>query len=177
VVHDGTTDVDLVPALTDWCRLATSQLRLDLTPLAARGSWAGQQPFAVRTRAGQESVGRPGGFVLALTRARLRPTRAAAFWRATGSPAAAANRADGLLATFGIGEAPIGWQGTVSVWRSPSDLVEFAYRHPAHRRVIEETAARRWYAEELFARFAVTDVRGDRDLIGWTEGERTEQGA
>ena len=45
----------------------------------------------------------------------------------------AAAGAPGLLAAFGIGEAPIGWQGTVSLWRSAGDLVEFAYRHPDHR--------------------------------------------
>jgi hypothetical protein len=108
--------------------------------------------------------------VLALTRARLRPSRAAGFWRAIGPPAAGLRGATGLLAGFGIGEAPLGWQGTVSVWRSWGDLVEFAYRHPAHRKVIEATPAQRWYAEELFARFAVVRVSGDRDVIGWKHG-------
>ena len=55
--------------------------------------------------------------MLALTRARLRPSRARSFWRAVPPVAAGAADAPGLLAAFGIGEAPIGWQGTVSVWR------------------------------------------------------------
>ena len=29
------------------------------------------------------------------------------------------------------------------------------------------TPERRWYAEELFARLAVLDVTGDREVIGW----------
>ena len=91
-----------------------------------------------------------------------------AFWRAIGDVAPAVHRAPGLLATFGIGEAPIGWQGTVSLWRDARDLVEFAYRHPDHRQAIEQTPTRCWYAEELFARFAVLDVTGDRTVIGWT---------
>jgi hypothetical protein len=81
---------------------------------------------------------------------------------------------DGLLAAFGIGEAPIGWQGTVSVWRQPADLLRFAYRHPQHRRAIEHTATTGWYAEELFARFAVTEVVGDTGVIGWVRDQTRE---
>jgi hypothetical protein len=84
--------------------------------------------------------------------------------------AAATSDADGLLAAFGIGEAPIGWQGTVSLWRSRRDLVEFAYRQPDHRRVIERTPEVGWYAEELYARFAVDRVDGDPAVIGCAEG-------
>src|SRR5262245_31889738 len=143
-----------------WHELAVAHCRLDLVPLTSRGSWAGRAPF----RPGQPAGDTP---ILALTRARLRPSRAVAFWRALRSPARAVCQAHGLLAAFGIGEAPIGWQGTVSLWRTERDLVEFAYRHPDHRRVIDATLRRRWYAEELFARFAVVAVTGDRDVIGW----------
>lgn len=156
-------DLERIPAIRRWSDLATTRLRLDLTPLVVRGSWAGRQPFPPRPGAPTDTT------VLALTRARLRPSRAAAFWRAIGPPAVAVTGATGLLATFGIGEAPVGWQGTVSVWRGTRDLVEFAYRHPDHRRVMDETPTRRWYAEELFARFAVDEVDGDRGLVGWKE--------
>jgi hypothetical protein len=105
--------------------------------------------------------------MLALTRARLRPGQVPTFWRALRPAARAVMQAPGLLAAFGIGEAPIGWQGTVSLWRSERDLVEFAYQHPDHRRVVDETPVRQWYAEELFARFTVVAVSGDRDVIGW----------
>jgi hypothetical protein len=105
--------------------------------------------------------------VLALTRARLRPSRAIRFWRALDAPARAVDQAPGLLAAFGIGEAPLGWPGTVSLWRSTSDLVEFAYRQSEHRRVIDRSPTELWYAEELFARFAVVRVSGNRNVIGW----------
>ncbi|HKT01463.1 MAG TPA: monooxygenase [Rugosimonospora sp.] len=156
------------PDFPGWARIAAASCRLDLRPLASRGSWRGRQPFEVQDAA--EVRGRtdaPDGPVLALTRARLRPSRALSFWRAAGPVGAALAGRDGLLAAFGIGEAPIGWQGTVSVWREPADLVRFAYRHPEHRRAIERTATTGWYAEELFARFAVTGVVGDTGVIGW----------
>jgi hypothetical protein len=135
-------------------------LRLSLRPITSRGRWSGQEPFG--------GTGEPAdGLVLALTRARLRPSRAVRFWRALDAPARAVDQAPGLLAAFGIGEAPLGWPGTVSLWRSTSDLVEFAYRQSEHRQVIDRSPTELWYAEELFARFAVVRVSGNRNVIGW----------
>ena len=143
-----------------WDRIATSQAGLDLEPLISRGTWAGRSPFTPTGR-------RHDGMVLALTRARLRPSRALRFWRAVPAVSLEVHAAPGLLARFGVGEAPIGWQGTVSVWRGAADLTAFAYRQPEHRAAIARTPAARWYAEELFARFAVHDVSGDRSVLGW----------
>jgi len=156
----------VAPDLARWDRIAVARCRLDLAPLSSRGTWAGRAPFEVRS----EPV--HAGPVLALTRARLRPAKALTFWRAIGPVAAALDGAPGLLAAFGIGEAPVGWQGTVSVWRSSPDLIRFAYRHPQHRQAIARTGTANWYAEELFARFAVVDVHGDTEVIGWVEGRR-----
>lgn len=151
------------PVAAAWRRLASARIRLDLTPVTSRGRWSGVEPF------GRPSGGPVDGPVLALTRARLRPGRALRFWRAVPPVAAAVRRAPGLLARFGIGEAPIGWQGTVSMWRSATDLMRFAYRQPEHRAVVERTPDAGWYAEELFARFAVRKVNGDRAVLGWVE--------
>jgi hypothetical protein len=173
--RDQAADLETTQVGQAWRALSSSYCRIDLAPLATRGSWAGHDPF---TRSLDETSGKAAdGMVLAITRARLRPTRAIAFWRAIGEVAAAADQAPGLLATFGIGEGPVGWQGTVSLWRGASDLVEFAYRHPDHRKAIEQTPTRRWYAEELFARFAVLEVTGDRAVIGWNDREPDERGS
>jgi hypothetical protein len=159
-------------------RIAAAHCRLTLRPIAARGRWAGREPFAAPTRraagpaapSSMTATSRPAdddGPVLVLTRARLRPSRAVPFWRAIGPVAAALPHADGLLTAFGIGEAPIGFQGTVSVWAGGADVNAFAYRTAEHAAVVRATPERRWYAEELFARLAVLDVTGDREVIGW----------
>ncbi|GIJ77808.1 hypothetical protein SAMN05443287_11198 [Micromonospora phaseoli] len=154
-----------------WSGIARAGVRLDLRPLTSRGEWSGRRPF------GDPAGGRVAGPVLALTRARLRPARALTFWRAVPPVAAALHAAPGLLARFGVGEAPLGWQGTVSVWRDPADLVAFAYRHPEHRAAITRTPTERWYAEELFSRFEVRDVVGDRTVLGWvTDGGAPAKG-
>lgn len=143
--------------------------RVDLIPLHSRGRWSGRAPF------GDVAPGKAGGMVLALTRARLRPAKALTFWRAIPAVVRELDTAPGLLAGFGIGEAPIGFQGTVSVWRDATDLARFAYRQPEHRAVIARTPADRWYAEDLFARFAVRDLTGDRAVLGWREKGQDEQ--
>lgn len=156
---------DDTPVGRAWAGIARAAVRLDLRPLSSRGEWSRVRPF------GDPPGGRTDGMVLALTRARLRPTRMARFWKAVPPVAAALPDAPGLLARFGIGEAPIGWQGTVSVWRTAADLVGFAYRHPEHRAAISRTTTERWYAEDLFARFAVRAVVGDPTVLGWTAGD------
>jgi hypothetical protein len=166
VVWDGAAAAegfDGTPVARAWERIAEGRLRIDLRPLASRGKWSGTTPFG-------EPRGETRGPVLALTRARLRPRRAVTFWRAVPPVAAAVATAPGLLARFGVGEAPIGWQGTVSVWRNTADLTEFAYRHPEHRAAILRTPTEGWYAEDLFARFAVLGVMGDRRVVGWSDG-------
>jgi hypothetical protein len=69
-------------------------------------------------------------------------------------------RTDGLRLALGIGEAPIGLQGTFSLWDSPDALVGFAHRGAAHREAVRRTAQLGWYAEELFARFEVVELAG-----------------
>jgi len=167
-VWDDPARIARSAVLSRWDAAATGRARLDLRGIASRGTWVGHAPFDASPAADG------GGMVLALTRARLRPTRAATFWRAVPPVAASLRDAPGLLARFGIGEAPIGWQGTVSVWRRAADLVGFAYRQPEHRAVIVRTARAGWYAEELFARFAVRGVTGDREVLGWNETTRSE---
>ncbi|GIJ49868.1 hypothetical protein Val02_67540 [Virgisporangium aliadipatigenens] len=142
-------------------RLAAAHCRLLLDPLTSHGRWSGHEPF------GRPAKKPDGGPILVLTRARLRPTRAIPFWRAIGPVAATLRDAPGLLATLGVGEAPLGFQGTVSIWADAADVSRFAYRTAEHANVVAETQVRRWYAESLFARLAVLDVVGAREVLGW----------
>jgi hypothetical protein len=141
-------------------RIADAHVRLTLRPTVARGRWAGREPFTVSAATGDKPV-------LVLTRARLRLGRAPGFWRAIAPVAATVAQAEGLIAAFGFGEAPIGFQGTVSIWAGGRQVNAFAYRTAEHAEVVRTTAARRWYAEELFARLEVLEVTGEREVIGW----------
>jgi hypothetical protein len=148
-------------------RGAIASCTITLEPIASRGTWSGMSPFTPQS---PEDPGEPAPIAV-VTRARLRPARAVAFWRAIDPVARSLRGAEGLHCAFGVGEAPVGFQGTVSLWRSAADIVRFAYRRPEHVAVVERTARQGWYAEELFARFRVLGIDGDREVIGWRDGQ------
>jgi len=142
-----------------WSRLAHERLRVDLRPLASRGRWSGREPFGDPHPSRGPS--RPqDGPVASITRARIRTLKGPGFWRAVPPVSADLHEVEGLRLAVGIGEAPVGLQGTFSLWSDAAALNEFAHRRAAHTAVVARTAAEGWYAEELFARFAVLDVRG-----------------
>ncbi|WP_134768717.1 monooxygenase [Nocardioides sp. 1609] len=141
-----------------WEAAARERLRVRMVPLSSRGRWSRTEPFdPTGTTSADATRGTP---VAAITRARLRPARALSFWRAVPPVIDDLTAASGLRMAIGIGEAPIGLQGTFSLWDSSRHLVDFAYRSAAHRSAVERTEAAGWYAEELFARFAVLEVEG-----------------
>ncbi len=148
--------LDGSPVLRGWERDAVEACRLDLRPVAARGTWSGRAPF------GDPVPVRTDGPVAALTRARLRARSAPSFWRSVPPVSADLRERPGLRAAVGIGEAPVGLQGTFSLWDSAAALKDFA-RAEAHAAVVARTEPERWYAEELFARFAVVGARGTLD--------------
>jgi hypothetical protein len=137
-----------------WARIAEEEWSARLRPLASRGRWSRREPF------GSPAAAPWNGPVAAVTRARLAPARARRFWRAVPPVSAELHRTPGLLLALGIGEAPLGLQGTFSLWRSAAALNEFAYQRPAHLDAVRRTGSEGWYAEELFARFALLSSRG-----------------
>ena len=159
-VWDDGTDLDALPAsvagLVDgWTRASHEQLTVRMRPLASRGRWSGHEPFEADPDAASYA-----GPVAVLTRARLRPSRAASFWRAVPATVPDLHAADGLRLALGVGEAPVALQGTFSLWESAASVERYAHGSPAHRAVVRRTRPERWYAEELFARLAVTSVEG-----------------
>jgi hypothetical protein len=84
----------------------------------------------------------------------------ATFWRAVPRVSADLAQCAGLRLAVGIGEAPVGLQGTFSLWTSGDALTDFAHRRGPHVEVVARTPIERWYSEELFARFAVLSVEG-----------------
>ena len=137
-----------------WDRLAKERWRATLRPLTARGRWAGQEPF------GRPRPQRWDGPVAAVTRARLVTRKALRFWAAVPPVSADLHAGSGLRFALGIGEAPVGLQGTFSVWNSSAALNAFAYDRAPHAAVIRRTQEERWYAEELFARLALLSAEG-----------------
>ena len=139
-----------------WRKFARSEARYLAAPISSHGRWSGTQPFEVNS----ELAKNWNGEVLALTRARIRWRKNLQFWRAVPPVISSLRGAEGVKTAFGIGEAPLGLQGTFSIWRDSEAVRTFAYNGAAHVDVIRKTHSQKWYSEELFARFAVLEVRG-----------------
>ena len=136
-----------------WRANSMSEVRYLLDPISSHGLWAKVNPFAYAST-------QTDGEVIAITRARIKWFQNFRFWRAVPPVTQSLHSSPGLINTIGIGEAPIGLQGTFSHWKTGADLRNFAYKGAAHQVVIAATERHQWYAEELFARFAVRDIRG-----------------
>ena len=136
-----------------WQKFCISEYRVILKPISSHGFWSGKQPFAV-------DKFEWAGKIAAVTRARIVWRKNLIFWRAVPPVTESLHQSPGLLNAIGIGEAPIGLQGTFSIWQDAASLRDFAYKGQAHSEAIRATSANQWYSEELFARFAVIEERG-----------------
>ena len=147
------TAFDTSTVIKSWRKNSVTEFRAVLSPISSHGQWAGKQPFS-------PSVRDWDGQVVAITRARIKWNHNLRFWRSVPPVTLSLKSAQGLIAAIGIGEAPIGLQGTFSLWESAAAVKEFAYRGAAHQKAIADTDRYNWYSEELFARFAVVGLRG-----------------
>lgn len=139
-----------------WRKRSIAEFSASLKPISVNGKWSRVSPF-------KEVIAAPNdwkGPIAAITRARIKWRKNPLFWRSVPPVTASLHSSEGLLSAIGIGEAPIGLQGTFSLWESAAAVREFAYRGEAHQAAIAATHRENWYAEEMFARFAVTETKG-----------------
>jgi len=146
--------LDSSSTIRAWRKKSVSEFRVVLDPIAATGLWSKRKPFEPSAPVNFD------GQVVAITRARIKASQTLRFFKSVPPVTASLHSSPGLVSTIGIGEAPIGLQGTFSLWESMQAIKDFAYKGVAHQKAIAQTAEFDWYAEELFARFAVREIRG-----------------
>jgi hypothetical protein len=144
---------DSSKVIKQWRKIATSEYSAKLQPISSHGFWSRKQPFT-------PVVNTWNGKIVAITRARIKWLENIKFWRAVPPVTKSLHESPGLINAIGIGEAPIGLQGTFSIWQDAASLRNFAYKGQAHAKAITATAENNWYAEELFARFALVSESG-----------------
>lgn len=146
---------DASTVVTRWRKRSSTEFRVILNPISSHGQWSGKQPFDFRADRKVSDLG-----VAAITRAKIRWRQYPRFLRAIPPVSANLHISPGRIASLGIGEAPLGLQGTFSLWESPKALRDFAFKGEAHAQAITDTEKYGWYTEELFARFDVAEIRG-----------------
>ena len=153
IQKDNLDNLDKSKVTRGWQRIAKKEYRAILKPISVHGLWSGKQPFEVEKFDWN-------GKIAAITRARIVWRKNLVFWRAVPPVTISLHQSPGLINAIGIGEAPIGLQGTFSLWESAAQLRDFAYKGQAHTQAIKATEENKWYSEELFSRFAVVQERG-----------------
>ena len=126
---------------------------LYLSPISARGAWAGVAPF-------QASSAPDNGAVAALTRATINPTDTLKFWRRVPDISDMIGQDPNVAFKIGIGEVPLLHQITFSVWPDTKVMADFARADGPHARAIKAVRDGNWFREELYARFRILDRRG-----------------
>ncbi|QPH56063.1 spheroidene monooxygenase [Pontivivens ytuae] len=132
---------------------ASEHLTVFLSPLSARGRWAGTEPFAPDIDPGD-------GPLAALTRATVRPRALLRFWRRVPAISRVIGADPHTLFKIGVGEVPWLHQVTFSIWPDTAAMAAFARADGPHARAIAAVREGDWFAEELYARFRVTGTRG-----------------
>jgi hypothetical protein len=153
IQKDNLDNLDKSKVIIGWQKIAKKEYRAILKPISVHGLWSGKQPFDVEKFDWN-------GKIAAITRARIVWRKNLIFWRAVPPVTISLHQSPGLINAIGIGEAPIGLQGTFSLWESAAQLRDFAYKGQAHTQAIKATEENKWYSEELFSRFAVVQERG-----------------
>lgn len=154
------------PAFARHAGRAAESWHLFLRPVSARGVWSGKVPFTPDDDPGK-------GPIVALTRATVRPRKAAQFWRRVPDISRVIGADPNVLFKIGIGEVPLLHQVTFSVWPDAASMAQFARADGPHARAIAAVRADDWFSEELYARFRLHATQG---TWGGTDplAERTE---
>ncbi len=138
--------------LEPWRQRAREWCTVRLRAYSSRGSWSAS-PLATSAAAPTS------GPVASLTRASIRPDRAAAFWRMQPAAERSLERARGVRLAVGLGEAPLLRQATFSIWNDVASMDAYA-RSGAHQEAIVAAARGKFFSESMFVRFTLCEVQG-----------------
>ena len=139
---------------TRWAEMAEETWTVFLAPTSVRGRWGGVTPFEV-------SAEPAPGPLAALTRATVKPSVAARFWKRTPDLNRAIFADPNVVFRIGIGEVPLVQQVTFSIWPDTDTMHAFAHAPGTlHAEAIRAVREGKWFREELYARFRILGDAG-----------------
>ncbi len=137
-----------------WARYinrASSSKNFILYNTMAHGAWGGKNPFEIG------SLNKDEDRVAVITRATIKWHNMWGFWQNVPDSSKDILMKEGLVFAIGIGEWPLRFQATFSIWENSHFMKKFAYESKQHVDMITKTKRIGWYKEELFARFALIE--------------------
>ena len=134
----------------------TEQMTSFLQPIRTHGVWNGSNPFEpiVPFSTSAEAP------IAVLTRAKIRLKRLPEFLLNTSVAKSVLKNQPDLKLSIGLGETPLIYQATFSIWSNLEAMTAYAYKSPEHAQVLKKTRQRNWYSEELFTRFHLLGCTG-----------------
>ena len=126
-----------------------------MEPIFSNGLWDNINPFKINENRETKKENKIG----VITRGKIKLSKQIDFWLNVSSASDAIKNADGVEFYKGIGELPLLSQATFSVWKNHKSIRDFAYKNKAHSEIIKKTKERKWYSEDLFARFEITEIK------------------
>jgi len=114
---------------------------------SVKGEWSGETPFAINPDA-------KDGPLAALTRATIKPSILAKFWRRVPNISKVIGKDPNVIFKIGVGEIPWLHQVTFSIWPNADLMANFARTGP-HAEAIKAVRSEGWFNEELYARFTL----------------------
>lgn len=151
------------PKVAEFTERASEQLTVYLRPFQFMGKWQGKTLFEPTSPAADE---RP---VAVLTRARIRKRHIFSFWREVPRVSESPARHPECLLSMGVGEYPLIELTTFSIWKNRRSMEDFAYRQGPHKEVVHKARHKKWFAEDLFARFEPYHFEGSWQGFVWDE--------
>jgi hypothetical protein len=135
----------------DYLRKSNNHKTHFLKNTMVHGTWGGQNPFLISAEHD------PSAKVAVITRATIKWWYMFHFWRNVPDSSKDILGQEGLIFAIGIGEMPLRFQATFSIWENSEYMKQFAYKNKQHTDMIVKTKKIGWYKESLFSRFKVID--------------------
>ena len=144
-----------VLAAPQFARLRAAAQNVDswrLFPIKKKGFWDKQSPFEI-------VADNATGQLAVLTRAKIAPLEIATFIRHSYATTEAIKAAPGLRYSIGMGEWPLIWQATFTIWESEAEMAEYAYKNVGHIAAIKAKVKTGMFTEEMFVRFGIARMQ------------------
>lgn len=145
------------PLFKAWRDKADENWTVFLDPIAAKGKWGGKVPF---TSNKYDSDAAPEGPVVALTRAQVKLGAATRFWSRVPNISKMIGSDPNVVFKIGMGETPLLYQMTFSIWPDGKTMAAFARGNTYHGQAVKAAYGEKWLVENFFARFRLLGTEG-----------------
>ncbi|WP_420408749.1 hypothetical protein [Hoeflea sp.] len=142
-------------SLAGYRRTADRMATVYLEPVSTRGRWDGHE-FDIAPDAPAQRLP-----LVAMTRATIRPSKLARFWRRVPAISDAVDREPAKSFMIGTGEIPWLHQVTFSLWQSAEEMERFARDSATHGEAVRRAYQDDWFSEYCFTRFNLLSVDGE----------------